>query len=92
MLASCQNSFTAFCPSQPNVGAKNFVAAHVKTPTAAALVKEMAAVHSPPASALTGTEGAAVAVGVEMNVAPTQLEHYAALTAVATAAAAAPQP
>ena len=63
----------------PNVGAKTFVATHVKTPTAAALIKEMAVVHSlaeasvqPPgsleqASAASGTEGAAAAIGVRFT-------------------------
>lgn len=60
----------------PNVVAKEFVAVHVKTPTAQALIKEMAVVHSlaeaavqapgslEQRSAASGTEGATAAIGV----------------------------
>ncbi len=68
----------------PNVVAKTFVATNVKTPSAAKLIKEMAIVHSlaeasvqragslEQASAASGTEGAAAAIGVAF--APTKRE------------------
>ena len=63
----------------PNVVAKTFVATHVKTPSAARLIEEMAVVHSlaeasvqpagslAQASAASGTEGAAAALGVTVT-------------------------
>ena len=63
-----QGDHSAYRRLVPNTYAKEFVATHVKTPTAAALIKEMAAVHSmaeasvqpagslEEASALSGTD------------------------------------